>query len=296
MKKSSVISPGRAVRSVMTALQQISEDRINLYAAQASFFTVIASIPFLMLLLSLARLIFPGVIDSVFVYIGTLVPPSFTSLFDTVYTEISKKASASVISFSAVTMLWSSSRGVAAVTRGVAGVYGTREHSDFISEIFRSLFHTAAFILSIIGALTVLVFGVTIRNTAVSHFPASQNVFDLILHLRSFIFFFILTLIFSVIFHAVSRNGIKNGSDAAAVPSKFRAQLPGAALAAAGWMLFSYFFSLYIEYFHTASYIYGSLATVVLFMLWLYFCMIILLIGAEANKLLHIMRNKPLKT
>ena len=61
-------------------------------------------------------------------------------------------------------------------------------------------------------------------------------------------------------------------------------------------MLFSYFFSLYIEYFPTASYIYGSLATVVLFMLWLYFCMIILLIGAEANKLLHIMRNKPSKT
>ena len=43
--------------------------------------------------------------------------------------------------------------------------------------------------------------------------------------------------------------------------------------------------SLYITYFSGASLIYGGLTALCLIMLWLYFCMIILLSGAEINKL-----------
>lgn len=66
-------------------------------------------------------------------------------------------------------------------------------------------------------------------------------------------------------------------------------QIPGAFIAASGWMLYSYFYSLYIVYFPNASYIYGSLAAVILFMLWVYFCMIIFLVGAEINKIGFVM-------
>ncbi len=41
-----------------------------------------------------------------------------------------------------------------------------------------------------------------------------------------------------------------------------------------------------MKYYPSASYIYGSLAAVMLMMLWVYFCMMILLAGAEINKLL----------
>ena len=46
-----------------------------------------------------------------------------------------------------------------------------------------------------------------------------------------------------------------------------------------------FFYSLYIKYSPNASYIYGGLAAICLIMLWLYFCMIIFLCGAEVNKL-----------
>ncbi|MBS5724524.1 MAG: YihY/virulence factor BrkB family protein, partial [Clostridiales bacterium] len=58
----------------------------------------------------------------------------------------------------------------------------------------------------------------------------------------------------------------------------------GAIFAALGWVLFSYFYSLYIQYFPSASYLYGSLAAIVFLMLWLYICMMILIYGAEINK------------
>ena len=69
--------------------------------------------------------------------------------------------------------------------------------------------------------------------------------------------------------------------------------VPGAVLSAAGWMVFSYAFSMYIDKFNGFSNMYGSLTTMILIMLWLYFGMYITLIGAEFNQLLAKRREKP---
>lgn len=295
-RKSFVLSLRKLYTAIEGFLRSIFSDNLTLYAAQASFFTMISSIPFLMILITLVRMIFPDAIDYLFGKVNSIIPEGFSALFNTVYLEISQKNAFPVLSISAVTMLWSSSRGVASVTRGIAQIYGTRDKSNFISEILRSFFHTLTFIAMIIGALTVLVFGATIRELAASRFSAALRIFDLIIRLRSFIFIAILTLFFAAVYFAVSRNGIKNTSPADEVPSGWRAQFPGAFLASLGWMLFSYFYSLYIIYFPNASYVYGSLAAVVLFMLWVYFCMEIFLVGAEFNKLLHLRRKNHKKT
>ena len=78
----------------------------------------------------------------------------------------------------------------------------------------------------------------------------------------------------------------------------------GAAFGAGGWVLFSYFFSLFVENFSNFS-IYGSLATLVILMFWLFFCMYILFLGGEvsmwlatsglAQDVLTLLRPKPKK-
>ena len=49
------------------------------------------------------------------------------------------------------------------------------------------------------------------------------------------------------------------------------------------WSLFSLGFSVYLDYYDGFSNMYGSLTTIILVLLWLYFCMYIVLIGAEIN-------------
>lgn len=284
VKHSHVLKPGRAVRLIRAASDRLNDDRVTVFAAQSSYFSVISIIPLLMLILSLARILFPEFVDSVFISIERELPDKFSSLLSTVYTELSERGSVSFVSISAVTMFWLSSRGVAAMTRGVAEVYGTRDRTTFISETIHSIIYTVIMILIVILTLTVLVFGVFIRDWAVARFPNTAGVFDLIIRLRMAVFFVLLVCMFSLIFAEVSRTGRKKGVGRHEVPSGFRAQLPGASVAALGWMIYSFFYSLYIEYFPSASYIYGSLAAVILFMLWLYFCMIIMLVGAEINK------------
>ena len=73
---------------------------------------------------------------------------------------------------------------------------------------------------------------------------------------------------------------------------RFHQHLPGAIFATVGWQLFSSGFAMYIRYFPSASAIYGSLTAVCLLMLWIYVSVIILLLGAEVNKV--ILRNKGL--
>ena len=62
-----------------------------------------------------------------------------------------------------------------------------------------------------------------------------------------------------------------------------KSQIPGAMVSSVAWSLFSLAFSIYIDLTPGTVNMYGSLTTLVLIMLWLYFCMWILLIGAEIN-------------
>ena len=62
-------------------------------------------------------------------------------------------------------------------------------------------------------------------------------------------------------------------------------QIPGALVAAVGWLLFSLLFALYVDRFSNYTSLYGGLSAIVVFMLWLYVCMYILLLGGEINLL-----------
>ena len=67
------------------------------------------------------------------------------------------------------------------------------------------------------------------------------------------------------------------------VKLKVKNQFPGALFSAVSWNLFSWGFSIYVGTFNGLS-VYGSLSAIVVIMLWLYFCMYLLLIGAHINR------------
>lgn len=67
---------------------------------------------------------------------------------------------------------------------------------------------------------------------------------------------------------------------------RVKSQMPGAAFCSVAWLLISQVLVWYIRYFPNFSVMYGSLAGIVIAMLWLYFCMYSLFIGAVINYLL----------
>lgn len=56
---------------------------------------------------------------------------------------------------------------------------------------------------------------------------------------------------------------------------------PGVGISLAAWMVLSLAFSYYVEHFANYSVLYGSIATVVVVLLWLYMSGTVLIMGAE---------------
>jgi membrane protein len=74
--------------------------------------------------------------------------------------------------------------------------------------------------------------------------------------------------------------------------------LPGAAMATAFWFPASMGFGWYVRHFAAYSLLYGSLATAIVLLLWLYIISVIVLIGAEFNAVLfpRMLSAKPSET
>ena len=69
---------------------------------------------------------------------------------------------------------------------------------------------------------------------------------------------------------------------------KFFRTMPGAFIVIIGWYLFGLLFTIYVTSFPQVNLIYGSIASVIIALLYFYFCSIIFIIGAEFNYQLEI--------
>ena len=264
------------ILKIIKFLDCLTGDFVSIYAAQASFFLVISAIPFIMLCFTIIKSFVNIDLQSIIHTINAFAPPQISQLLTMILNELFDKASsASVISVTAVSALWLSSRGVLALYMGINTVYHVPMRNYFYSRII-SILYTLAFIAALIMTIIFFGFGDKIESLLGKHFIVLSVIINFFLKIKIIIFMFYLTIIFALFYKFLPK---KNNS--------FKTRLPGAAFSAVGWMVFSYAYSIYIENFSNYSYVYGSLAALVFLMLWLYFCMNIFLYGAQLNKMIE---------
>ena len=116
------------------------------------------------------------------------------------------------------------------------------------------------------------VFGNTLNLFVTEHYPVMERFVDQIMRIRGIITP-VLLFVFTMMIYKFLPNHIV----------QFRVQLMGAAFSAVGLMILSWIFSVYLDIFKGFSTMYGSLTTIVLIMLLLYFSMYIILLGGEVN-------------
>lgn len=258
----------------------MNKDAVTVYAAQASFYIAIATVPFLMLLLSVGQFLLPLNFENVSAALNTFLPRTMHDIAYRILSELFTK-SKGILSVSLVAALWTSSRGAAAIERGVRQIYHGGKRKGFVKAFLYSALHTIVFIAMLLITLIILVFGPVIVDFLSMHFVFLKGIFTLFEKLRSVVFLIVLCFFFALVYRSFS--GKK---------ARFWIHLPGAAFSSLGWVVFSLIYAFYIENFSNYSYIYGSLTAIVLSLLWLYFCMIIFLLGAEINVLIAQMTKK----
>ena len=116
------------------------------------------------------------------------------------------------------------------------------------------------------------VFGNSLQRELSNRFPFLDRLVTTIISMRLLISLGLLSLVFLMLYKFIPNR-----------KATFRSQLPGAVLSAVCWSTFSFFFSIYLDFFNNAANMYGSMTTIVLILLWMYFCMIFVMIGAQVN-------------
>lgn len=254
--------------------RKVRDDFVSAFSAQAAFFVMISFFPFIMLLLTLLQFL-PITENVLIITLTEIFPSSITSLIVTIVSEIYDNSTSTVISITAISALWSASRGILAIVKGLNSVYGIKETRSYLKLRFISSVYTFIFAIMMIITLSILVFGNRLYVWIESKIPILKDLALLIISIRTIAGLLILTVFFLLLYIVIPNR-----------TTKLYKELPGALVSAAGWMVFSYLFSFYIDNMSNYSKMYGSLTAIVLFMLWFYFCMHILFIGGEINVVL----------
>ena len=226
----------KLIGNVKSFLDKCKRDNINAFAAQAAFFILLSSIPFLMVFSSLLQ--YTPVTEGMILQIVNetmpeYIAPFLVNIINEVYTK-----SFGIVSIAAIAAVWSAAKGVQYMANGLNVVNDIVETRNWFVLRFWAIIYTIVFVIAIVISLVLLVFGKSLEHLLVKHIP-------------------IMTHIVSLIF--------ERGS-----------------LIMIAWYVFSAGLSIYVNYFNGFS-MYGSLTTLVLIMLWMYFCMYILMLCAEFN-------------
>ena len=208
--------------------------------------------------------------EEMYSYIAGVFPEGLAPYAMRILSEINEKSNIPLLSVSAATLLWSASSGIRGIGAGIRNVYGVKRDKYYPLYVLKSVGITLLYICSVILALIVWVFGDMIFEAV----PNSRQIGALKV-LNSASLFLLLSGVFILTYRAFGGKKSREIREA-----------PGAFLSAAAWFLFSAVFQYYVEHFGRYSYVYGSLASIIVVMLWLYFCMEILLIGAGINLIL----------
>lgn len=253
-------------------LKKIEKDNVNAFSAQASFFIILSFFPFLMLLLTILQYT-PIDQDFILKWTTSVTPDLIDPLIQSVTNELFKNTGgAAVISITAILALWSASRGILSIIIGLNSVFQVTDKRNYLLVRLLSCLYTIILLAGIILSLGLLVIGQGIYRRIESNSTLLYYLLQKFLEQKWLISLCILTLLFLLLYKAL--------------PAKkfpLTMHLPGAIFSAIGWIVSSSAFSFYISYSPIFSYVYGSLTTLIIFMLWMYILMYFLLLGAEIN-------------
>lgn len=263
------------ILSVISFKHKITESHVTTFSGYATLFMIMSLFPFVMFFLTLLQFT-TLTADNVLQLLEPIAPYQFFKIFEGLIRELFSQATGAVLSFSLITALWSASKGVYGLVRGLNSVYQVEESRNYFVSRLLAMLYTMAFVLILVISLVLLVFGNRIQLLIETHWPLISRITGTILSLRTLIMAAILMLLFLIMYWALPNR-----------KARLSRQLPGAILAAVGWMLLSFGFSLYIDWVPGVSVTYGSLTTLTLLMLWLNMCNTLLLVGGAFNKWLE---------
>lgn len=262
---------------IKTAMEQmyyftkkIKYDHVSSFAGHAALFVLMSLVPMLMFCVSMFQYL-PINMGGIRSYVLTIIPGELEPLLQQIIEEV--YGSTTVLqSFTMLMTLFCASKGVYAVIIGMNAVYGIRETRGTIAMYALAIIYVLIFFLMLGLTMVLIVLGNNLFGTLVRYIPGLA-LFERLFRYGKYVFTpLLLVALFMLIYMKMPNR-----------KSRIQYEFPGAVFSTVVWLIYSWGFSFYIDNYANYSVTYGSLATIVIFILWLYGTMNIVFIGAEIN-------------
>lgn len=262
-----------AKREVVETFSRVMEENLSLISAGVAFYIFLSIFPALAVLISIYGIVFDpeGVKQQVMV-IEKLLPEDVMDILLTRLQDVASSARSSLtagIILGILISLWSANRAMKATASALNVAYDQKEERGIIKINLVTLGLTLISIIAFIVAISAIV-----AVPLVSNFLLSYTLAEVFTAVSSWLLFIVaLNILFLILYRFA--------------PSwhhyHWKQLLPGSVTASLLFILASLAFSLYVSNFGSYDKQYGTLATVVITMLWLYIGSFIFLLGAEIN-------------
>jgi membrane protein len=267
------LKPKKLARRVWAEVQ---EDDVFGRAAQLSYYFLLALFPLLIFLTSVIGIVIgqgSGIRQSLFAYLSQVMPPAAFDLIQSTMQEVTAASSGGKISFGILAALWAASNGMGAITEALNIAYDVKESRPWWKQRLTAIGLTITLSVLIITALVIVLAGGKIVDGLAASY-AFGSVFTLTWKILQWpIVLAAMLFAFALIYYFAP--DVRD--------QKWIWITPGAVFGVMLWLLVSYGFRIYLDYFDSYSKTYGSLGAVIILMLWLYFTGLAVLIGGEVN-------------
>jgi membrane protein len=267
--------PGRSwAAAAKRTAKAYTADQLGDWAAALTYYGMLSIFPGLLLLVTVLRLTGTATTKTLLDNIAGLAPGSVRQILQSVADSLdnSRQGAAGVIAVvSLVGALWSASGYVGAFMRASNAIYDVPEGRPLWKRLpIRLGLTVVTGVMLTAAALIVVLTGRLARavGSALGIGSAAVTVWSIA---KWPVLIAIVALVFAILFWA-SPNARHGG---------FRWVSPGGALAVLVWLLASAGFAVYVANFGSYNKTYGSLAAVIIFLVWLWISNLAVLFGAE---------------
>ena len=252
-------------------VKRYKDDEVAALGAQLTYYLILSFFPFLIFLITIISYT-PLTHEETIKTLGSLMPPKTYDLVVEVRRQVMSSDRKAVLSFGMIATIWAASRGVGTLIRGVNKAYDQKETRPFWKLEGISMLFTLALALVILFSFVLLVLGEVLGRYFFDLLGISQLFKPAWTLLRYIIPLLTMMVVFISIYYYIPIRRLK-----------FKQVLPGSIFAVIGWVIISIVFSFYINNFSSYATTYGSIAGIIILLLWLYWCSMIILLGAELN-------------
>lgn len=277
-KKQNIFLP-----TIRLLINNFFEHDVGKNAAALAYYLLFALFPLLIFLSNLLGLLELNVTEITQI-LQRILPKDIVNLIETYLDYVSHTSSHALLWFALIFSIWFPMRAVKGLMGDVRSAYHLGKPQYPKKYAIRRVIYTVVFLLVIVITLILSTLGRHVLDYIINLLPESTlKISEYLLGLWQYLRFIpvgLLMLIALGTLYAVSLDSRQ----------PVKAMMPGIIAALVSWMIVSIGFSFYVENFANYSVIYGTLGAVIVLLMWLYMTAVILILGAELNAALQMVR------